>query len=96
MQHIHDELNYLTNDMIMFLNDKYLREFSTFANDELVDIFNLYTNKVNHIIDDEKYISVDINDFYGVKLFSLQVKEIHLYKLIVNCLIEIYHRSGRI
>ncbi|MEA3497609.1 MAG: hypothetical protein U9R16_00985 [Campylobacterota bacterium] len=95
MYHIHDELDYLANDTIMMLNDKYLRKFSTFTSDEIVQIINLYTNKINQITDDEKYIDVDINDFYGVKLFSLQVKEIHLYKLTVNCLQELNDRNIR-
>ncbi|MCK5294434.1 MAG: hypothetical protein KAJ49_07275 [Arcobacteraceae bacterium] len=95
MIHIHDELNYLTNDTIILLNDKYLREFINISNDEIVDIINLYTTKINQITYYEKDIKVSINNTHNVVIFRVSLKEIHLYKLIINCLTELYDRKFR-
>ncbi len=95
MIHIHDELNYLTNDTIMLLNDKYLREFINISNDEIIDIINLYTKKIDQITYYEKDIKVDINNSNNEVLFTITLKEIHLYKLIINCLTELYDRKFR-
>ena len=95
MIHIHDELNYLTNDTIMLLNDKYLREFINISNDEIIDIINLYTKKIDQITYYEKDIKVDINNSNNELLFKITLKEIHLYKLMINCLIELYDRKFR-
>ena len=95
MIHIHDELNYLTNDTIMLLNDKYLREFDNISNDEIIDIIDLYTKKIDQITYYEKDIKVDINNSNNEVLFTITLKEIHLYKLIINCLTELYDRKFR-
>ncbi len=95
MYHIHDELNYLANDTIMLLNDKYLREFNIFTNDEIVDIKSLYLKNINQIAYYKKDIEVSINNTNNEELFTILIKEIHLYKLIVNCLDELYNRNGR-
>jgi len=79
----------------MFLNDKYLREFSTFSNNKILDLINLYEQNIKYIIDDENYIDVETNNTHNKLIFVISVKKIHLYKLILNCLNEIDDRNSR-
>lgn len=91
MQHIHDELTYLSHDQLIFLNDKYLSEYLKLSLEELKALLYEFETLLDLIGEDEEIeeeIKISKN-----KTIKLSIRRVHLYKIKINCLYELINRK---
>ena len=89
MYHFNDELIYLKGYQIMALYNKYLNQFLHLSKEQIINL----TEHYNTIATDTSKDLTIKKDVEITKYFKFRVETIHLYKVILYCLEEIYERN---
>lgn len=90
--HIHDELDYLSGYQIMLLNDKYINLYKYYSLDQIKKELHECFNDIEKT-DDPKFYYGELIEIEKDRYIPVYIKQIHLHRLQIHCLNEIYERN---